>query len=230
MVLNATVNQVDAERLRLGMKATIRLDAYPELEACRRSLMGIGAMSKTSTFRAGYVGEIPVRHQDRKDGHAGDSRSHGQRRNRPCGRESTALMVPRSAVFDEEGGSYVFVQNPEGWTQEEGRSGAHQFHPCGGSLRRAKGRHRSDCNGPCNSSPAALRRRHILPTHREYLCHRKIKGPKRAWANRIPRRVKTITWTFGPAAVRGRRFRRIPLHRHHRSGSRRWRARGAAIS
>ena len=29
MVLNATVNQVDAERLRLGMKATIRLTRIP---------------------------------------------------------------------------------------------------------------------------------------------------------------------------------------------------------
>ena len=32
MVLNATVNQVDAERLRLGMKATVRIDAYPDVE------------------------------------------------------------------------------------------------------------------------------------------------------------------------------------------------------
>src|SRR5205085_10889388 len=60
MVLNATVNQVDAERLRLGMRATIRLDAYPALQL-PGSLMGIGAMSKTSTFRAAHVGEIPVR-------------------------------------------------------------------------------------------------------------------------------------------------------------------------
>ena len=60
MVLNAAVNQVDAERLRLGMKATIRLDAYPDVRL-PGTLVGIGAMSKTSTFRASYVGEIPVR-------------------------------------------------------------------------------------------------------------------------------------------------------------------------
>ena len=60
MVLNATVNQVDAEKLRLGMKANIHLDAYPDLDL-PGVLDGIGAMSKTSTFRAGYVGAIPIR-------------------------------------------------------------------------------------------------------------------------------------------------------------------------
>lgn len=60
MVLKAVVNQVDAERLRLGMKASVYLDAYPEFHAAA-SLTGIGAMSVTSTFRANYVGEIPVR-------------------------------------------------------------------------------------------------------------------------------------------------------------------------
>ena len=60
MVLNATVNQVDAEKLRLGMKATIHMDAYPDIEL-PGSLVGIGAMAKASTFRARFVGEIPVR-------------------------------------------------------------------------------------------------------------------------------------------------------------------------
>jgi multidrug resistance efflux pump len=36
MILKATVNQVDAERLRLGMKAMVSLDAYPELQTPRR--------------------------------------------------------------------------------------------------------------------------------------------------------------------------------------------------
>src|SRR5439155_14174093 len=60
MVLNGTVNQVDAEKLRLGMKATIRVDAYPDVEL-PGTLIGIGALAKASTFRARYVGEIPIR-------------------------------------------------------------------------------------------------------------------------------------------------------------------------
>jgi HlyD family secretion protein len=60
MILNATMNQVDAERLRLGMKATVMLDAWPGLHF-PAVLQGIGAMSVASTFRASYVGGIPVR-------------------------------------------------------------------------------------------------------------------------------------------------------------------------
>ena len=60
MALNGTANQVDAERMRLGMRARVLLDAYPEAEMAG-SLIGVGAMAKVSAFRAGFVGEIPVR-------------------------------------------------------------------------------------------------------------------------------------------------------------------------
>jgi multidrug resistance efflux pump len=60
MVLNATLNQVDATRLKLGMKATVRLDAYPDA-TFPGVVTGIGAMSQTSTFRASFVGGVPVR-------------------------------------------------------------------------------------------------------------------------------------------------------------------------
>src|ERR1035438_193415 len=53
MVLNATVNQVDAEKLRLGMKSVIHMDAYPDIEL-PGTLVGIGAMAKASTFRARF--------------------------------------------------------------------------------------------------------------------------------------------------------------------------------
>jgi HlyD family secretion protein len=62
MVLNATVNQVDAERLKLGMHAVVRLDAYPDV-VLPGVVDGIGAMAVNSTMRANYVGEIPVRVQ-----------------------------------------------------------------------------------------------------------------------------------------------------------------------
>lgn len=60
MVLNAMVNQVDAERLRLGMTAKILVDAYPDC-VLDGKLTGVGAMAQTSTFRASYVSAIPVR-------------------------------------------------------------------------------------------------------------------------------------------------------------------------
>lgn len=125
MVLNAAVNQVDAERLRLGMKATIRLDAYPDARL-PGTLVGIGAMSKTSTFRASYVGEIPVRIKIE----ASDARLIPDLTGSAeivMDRVTDTLLLPRSAVFEEADGSYVFVQGPEGWTRKKVELGLSSF-------------------------------------------------------------------------------------------------------
>ena len=117
MVLNATVNQVDAERLRLGMKSSIRLDAYPGVEL-PGTLIGIGAMSKTSTFRASYVGEIPVRIKIEKT----DPRLIPDLTGSAeivLNAENGGIVAPRGAVFSEDNGAYVYVQGPEGWTRKK---------------------------------------------------------------------------------------------------------------
>lgn len=125
MVLNATVNQVDAERLRLGMKANIRLDAYPGVEL-PGTLIGIGAMSKTSSFRASYVGEIPVRLKIEKS----DSRLIPDLTGSAeivLNTENGTIVAPREAVFAENDGSFVFVQGPEGWTRKKVELGLASF-------------------------------------------------------------------------------------------------------
>jgi len=126
MVLNATVNQVDAEKLRLGMKAKIHLDAYPDIEL-PGSLVGIGAMAKPSAFRARYVGEIPVRLKIEKmdprvipdlTGSAEIVLSN----------EHETMIAPRSAVFTEEAGAFVFVQGGEnGWIKKKVELGLPNF-------------------------------------------------------------------------------------------------------
>jgi len=125
MVLNATVNQVDAERLRLGMKSTIRIDAYPGVEL-PSSLAGIGAMSKTSTFRASYVGEIPVRIKIEKT----DPRLIPDLTGSAeivMNAENGTVVAPRAAVFAENDGSFVFVQGPEGFTRKKVDLGLSSF-------------------------------------------------------------------------------------------------------
>jgi HlyD family secretion protein len=126
MVLNATVNQVDAERLRLGMKATIRLDAYPDIEL-PGSLVGIGAMAKTSAFRASWVGEIPIRLKVEKM----DSRVIPDLTGSAeivVNTEKNVPLVSRAAVFDEEGGQFVFVQGPDAtWTRKKIELGLPNF-------------------------------------------------------------------------------------------------------
>jgi len=125
MVLNATVNQVDAEKLRLGMKSVIHMDAYPDIEL-PGALVGIGAMAKASTFRARFVGEIPIRIKLEKT----DSRVIPDLTGSAeiiLNSERNTMIAPLSAVFAEEGGSYIFVQGPEGWIKKKVELGLPSF-------------------------------------------------------------------------------------------------------
>ena len=125
MVLNATVNQVDAEKLRLGMKSSIRLDAYPDIEM-PGTLIGIGALSKTSTFRASYVGEIPIQLKiERTDARVIPDLTGSAEI--VLNTESNTLLAPREAVFDENGGPVVFLQGPEGWIRKPVELGVVNF-------------------------------------------------------------------------------------------------------
>ena len=125
MVLNATVNQVDAEKLRLGMKSVIHLDAYPDIEL-PGTLVGIGAMAKASTFRARFVGEIPIRLKLEKT----DSRVIPDLTGSAeiiLNVERNTMMAPLSSVFAEESGTYVFVQGSEGWIKKKVELGLPSF-------------------------------------------------------------------------------------------------------
>jgi HlyD family secretion protein len=125
MVLNATVNQVDAEKLRLGMKSVVHLDAYPDIEL-PGTLVGIGAMAKASTFRARYVGEIPIRIKLEKT----DSRVIPDLTGSAeiiLDAERNTTIAPLASVFAEEGGPYIFVQGPEGWIRKKVELGLRSY-------------------------------------------------------------------------------------------------------
>jgi len=125
MVLDASVNQVDAENLRIGMKATVHLDAYPDI-ALPAVLEGIGAMSKTSTFRASYVSLIPVRFKiEQTDPRVIPDLTASA--DVVLGGEPNTLVLPRAAVFEENGGSFVYVQTPEGWVKKQVEPGARNY-------------------------------------------------------------------------------------------------------
>ena len=125
MVLNATVNQVDAEKLRLGMKATLRIDAYPDVEL-PGTLIGIGALSKASTFRARFVGEIPIKLKiDKMDVRVIPDLTGSAEI--VLNSERNTMLIPRSAVFAENNESYVFVQGAEGWIKKKVELGMPNF-------------------------------------------------------------------------------------------------------
>ena len=60
MVIDATVNQVDAQRLRVGSKARVRFDAYADLELPAH-IVAMAAITKTGGSRTSFVKGITVR-------------------------------------------------------------------------------------------------------------------------------------------------------------------------
>ncbi len=60
MIINASVNQVDVQNLRLGQRAKVRFDAFPGLELPAH-LVTIGAITKSAGTRASFKKEIAVR-------------------------------------------------------------------------------------------------------------------------------------------------------------------------
>ncbi len=59
MIINATVNQVDVDSLRIGMKANVKFDAYPDL-VLPAHVYSIAAMPQSGGSRLEYVKQIPV--------------------------------------------------------------------------------------------------------------------------------------------------------------------------
>jgi multidrug efflux pump subunit AcrA (membrane-fusion protein) len=60
MIINATVNQVDVQNLRLGQRAKVRFDAFPGLELPAH-LVTIGAITKSAGTRGSFKKEVAVR-------------------------------------------------------------------------------------------------------------------------------------------------------------------------
>lgn len=60
LLVNARVNQVDLESLRLGQRALVRFDAFPGLELPAR-IIAIGAFARAQGWRGNYVRDVSVR-------------------------------------------------------------------------------------------------------------------------------------------------------------------------
>ncbi len=125
MVVNASVNQVDVDKLRLGQKARVRFDAYPDLELPAH-IVTIGAMTRPGGFRANFVKEVPVRLQlDKMDARVIPDLSVAAEiilDSEP----QAATLAPAGSVFeDERGRTIAFVERPWGWERRDVRLGLH---------------------------------------------------------------------------------------------------------
>jgi biotin carboxyl carrier protein len=127
MVLNATVNQVDAQLIRVGQKAEVRIDAFPGL-VLPAEVSTVGAITKQSGLRAEYVKEVPVTLKLL----ATDPRvipDLSGSADVVLEAVPKALVVPREAVFQDspESKPYVLVRGPSGWEPREVELGPRNF-------------------------------------------------------------------------------------------------------
>lgn len=119
MVVHATINQVDAEQLRLGLQARVRVDAFPDLELPAR-LYHIGAIASSRGFRGNYVKEIPIRLKlDKTDSRVIPNLSVNA--DVILDNEPQAPLIPLEAVFSGAPGEppFAWVQGPAGWEKTE---------------------------------------------------------------------------------------------------------------
>ncbi len=126
MVVNASVNQVDAERLRIGARARVRFDAFPGLELPAR-VYSVAGIAKTGGSRGQYVKELPVRLKlEKMDPRVIPDLSVGV--DVIIDEDEAQVKVSRAAVFqDEPGRPFVFVETAKGWEKRPVELGAASF-------------------------------------------------------------------------------------------------------
>jgi HlyD family secretion protein len=115
--VDASVNQVDIEDLKVGASARVSFDAYPGLELPAR-VVSIGALANTKGWRANYVKDVMVRLAlDKFDDRvipnfsvAADVVLHTT---------PEVTVVPRESLFTEDGHTVAFVKGPQGWEKRE---------------------------------------------------------------------------------------------------------------
>lgn len=119
MVINAAVNQVDVEHVRIGQKARVHFDAYPEL-TLPAHVVSIAAVTKQGGFRAQFVKDVAVRLQiDEMDQRVIPDLSVSATIIEDADDHAPAI-APVAAIFqDNSPKPYVFVQAADGWQRRD---------------------------------------------------------------------------------------------------------------
>jgi multidrug resistance efflux pump len=129
MLVNASVNQVNGDWIRVGAKAMVRFDAFPDL-SLPAEVISVSAMPKSSGGRnaSANVKEIPLSLRLLKV----------EPRVIPdlsvsadivLGSEAQSVLVPRQAVFQDgaDGKPFVYVQQASGWERRDVELGTASF-------------------------------------------------------------------------------------------------------
>jgi multidrug efflux pump subunit AcrA (membrane-fusion protein) len=119
MVVNASVNQVDVEKLRIGQKAVVHFDAYPDL-VLPATVYSIGGVPRPSGQRANFVKEIAVRLKlEQTDARVIPDLSVSAEV--LLNSDENAAIAPLSSIFrdDSSGKPEVYVRAGDGWSRRE---------------------------------------------------------------------------------------------------------------
>lgn len=115
MLVSAEVNQVDAQKVRLGLRANVQFDAYPDLELPAH-VIGVGSFAQGGGWRGEWVRRVALTLKfDELDERVIPDLSVSadlQLKTAPV-----SPVIPRECVFSEPGETqpFVFVRKGEGW-------------------------------------------------------------------------------------------------------------------
>ena len=118
MVMNATINQVDAELLRIGMRALVHLDAYPGVELPAH-VFAIGAVPVAGR-RPNFMREIPVRLKlEKMDSRVVPDLSASA--DVTLDSEQQAALAPLASIIQDGPAAkpFVLVRSAAGWQKRE---------------------------------------------------------------------------------------------------------------
>jgi membrane fusion protein (multidrug efflux system) len=117
MSIEADLNQVDAEQVRVSQKAQVRFDAYPGLELPAH-VTAVTAFARSQGWRGNYVTQVPIRLQfDKLDPRVIPNFSVSV--DLILGRSADAPVIPLECVFQERGKSLAYVKTPSGWEKRD---------------------------------------------------------------------------------------------------------------
>lgn len=107
MQVEGKISQVDSNLVKIGMKARIGLDAFPEIRL-KGEVYSIGALAKSSR-QSPWVRTLPVRVRI-EGSHPKLIPDLSAYADIIIGREENATLVPLAAVFEENGEEFVYVK------------------------------------------------------------------------------------------------------------------------
>lgn len=108
MQLDASVNQVDADQVRLGQKATVHFDAYPDL-VVNGKVEAVGTLAISARRINYWVRQVPVRItiQGQDNRVIPDLTASADV---VVAEQDDALLIPREAVQETDGKAIVYVK------------------------------------------------------------------------------------------------------------------------